>query len=146
MTTDESTSRPSVPGWCVWGLRVTALLVAAGVLLQAILAGSFVTGDVGLLELHSANAGVVTTLAFLQLVAAILLWRPGRGVVWPIWASVASFVLVETQAGFGYARQIELHIPMGVLLFGVTVGLLVGVFLPGIRQARTHPVRSATPA
>jgi hypothetical protein len=125
---------PTVPGWAVWSLRVLVLLVAVLVLLQAVLAGLFVTGDVGLLEAHSANAGLVTALAFLQVVAAILLWRPGRGAAWPIWVTLASFVLVEAQAGFGYARLVALHIPMGVALFGLSVGLVVAVFSPSIRR------------
>ena len=134
----ESTVGParSVPGWAVWVLRLTVLLFAVLVLLQAVLAALFVTGDVGMLEAHGINAGAVGTVALLQTVAAILVWRPGRGVVWPIWASTASFLLVEAQLGFGYARLLMLHIPMGVALFGLAAGLLVGVFSPGIRRVR----------
>lgn len=135
---------PTVPGWVVWLLRLTVLLFAGLVLLQAVLAALFVTGDVGLLEAHGINAGFVTTVAFLQLVAAILVWRPGRGAAWPIWASVATFLLVEAQLAAGYARVIALHIPMGVTLFGVATALLVGVCSPRIRQVR--PGRSRTSA
>lgn len=129
----------TVPGWAVWTLRLMVLLFAVLVLLQAGLAGLFVTGDVGMLEAHSINASMVTSVAFLQIIAAILVWKPGRGVVWPIWVSIASFVLAQAQAGLGYGRVIALHIPMGVALFGFAVGLVVGVFLPGIRRVRTRP-------
>jgi hypothetical protein len=125
-----------VPAWAVWSLRTTALLASLLVLTQAVLAGLFVTGDVGMLELHSVNAGLVISIAFLQLIAAVLVWRPGRGAVWPIWASAAVFALAEAQAGFGYARLVSAHIPLGVALFGASVGLLVGVFSPRIRARR----------
>jgi hypothetical protein len=129
---------PPVPGWAVWTLRGLVLLVAALVLLQSVLAGLFVTGDVGLLEAHSLNASFVTTLAFLQVIAAILVWRPGRGPAWPIWATLASFLLVEVQVGFGYARLVSLHIPMGVALFGLSIGLVAAVFSPSIRRGRSR--------
>ncbi len=134
---------PNAPGWAVWTLRTTAMLVALSVLAQALLAGLFVTGDVGMLELHGINAGVVLALVFLQLVAAILLWRPGRGAVWPIWGSGAVFVLAEAQAAFGYARTIEAHIPLGMALFGASTGMLVGVLSPRLRYRRTSTPRRA---
>ena len=139
-TAPTPTPTPSVPGWAVWTLRLSALLFAVLVLLQAVLAALFVTGDVGLLEAHGINAGLVTTVAFLQVVAAILVWRPGRGAVWPIWGSAAAFLLVEAQLAFGYARLLIFHIPMGAALFGVATGLLVGVCSPRIRQVRARPV------
>jgi hypothetical protein len=128
----------TVPGWAVWTLRLTVLLFAVLVLAQAVLAALFVTGDVGLLEAHGINAGAVATVAFLQVVAAILVWRPGRGAAWPIWASAALFLLVEAQLAFGYGRLLALHIPMGVALFGGATGLLVGVCSPRVRQVRAR--------
>src|SRR5688572_13402393 len=125
-----------VPGWAVWTLRGSVLSVALLVLAQAVLAGLFVTGDVAMLELHSINAGMVLAMAFLQIVGAILLWRPGQGAVWPCWASLAVFVLAQAQAGFGYARLVGAHIPLGVALFGASIGLLVGVLSPRLRVPR----------
>lgn len=98
---------------------ISAVLVAVFVLLQPVLAGLFVTGEVGMLGLHSVNADVIALLVVIQLVVAILVWRPGRGPSWPIWISLAYLVLVEAQAGFGYARLVSLHIPFGVAFSGL---------------------------
>ena len=119
----------------MWLLRVSAALVAALVLAQSVLAGLFVTGDVGMLSLHSATASLLAALAFLQVVAAVLVWRPGRGPAWPIWASVMFFLLIEAQSAAGYARALALHIPMGVLMFGLSVALLSRAW--SVRRARS---------
>jgi hypothetical protein len=127
----------TVAGWTVWSLRWLTLIVTLLVLVQPVLAGLFVTGDVGMLDLHSINASFLTVFAFLQIVAAILVWRPGRGPAWPIWASVAGFLLAEAQAGLGYARVVSAHIPLGVALFGLWVALLIAVWSPGLRRRRS---------
>ncbi|RJL36199.1 hypothetical protein D5H75_01790 [Bailinhaonella thermotolerans] len=126
----------AVPGWAVWSLRGLVLAVTLLVLAQPVLAGLFVTGDVGMLGLHGAIASFLAALVFFQVVAAILVWRPGRGPAWPIGASVAGFVLVEAQSAAGYARAVALHIPLGVLLFGLSVALLIAVWSPGVRRRR----------
>ncbi|MEV4806321.1 hypothetical protein AB0K18_40535 [Nonomuraea sp. NPDC049421] len=84
----SSEAVPRPPGWIVWSLRVTATGHLAGVLVQAALAGLFVTGDVDLLAWHRDNAGYTHALLYAQVVAAVLLWRPGRGPGWPVpaWA------------------------------------------------------------
>jgi hypothetical protein len=47
-------------------------------------------------------------LVFFQFIAAILLWRPGRGPSWPIWVSLAFFLAAEAQSALGYARTVSL--------------------------------------
>ncbi|MFC4113232.1 hypothetical protein [Nonomuraea zeae] len=114
----SSTATP--PGWIVWFLRVSATGHLAGVLAQAALAGLFVTGDVDLLAWHRNNAGFTHSLLYLQLVAAILLWRPARGPLWPALAGLG-LVLAETaQVGLGQSRIIALHFPLGMAIFGLS--------------------------
>ena len=127
---------PPVPGWAVWTLRALTTLVTALILVQPVLAGLFVTGDVGMLEMHSMTASILVAVIFLQLVAAILVWRPGRGPAWPAGACAALFVTAELQSGMGYARLVAVHIPLGVLLFGLSVALLVAVWSPRVRRSR----------
>lgn len=129
-------SPPPVAGWAVWTLRIITTLAAVLVLVQPVLAGLFVTGDVGKLEMHSMTASVLVAVIFLQLVAAILVWRPGRGPAWPIGACTALFVAAELQSGMGYARLLAVHIPLGVLLFGLSVALLIAVWSPRVRRSR----------
>lgn len=118
MTSLNSVPRPR--GWIVWSLRVTATGHLAGVLVQAALAGLFVTGDVDLLAWHRDNAGYTHALLYLQLVAAVLLWRPGRGPGWPALAGVGLVVLETAQVGLGQARIIAGHFPLGVAIFGLS--------------------------
>lgn len=107
-------------------LRVVVLLHAALILAQAAFAGQFLGGDAGWVRVHEANAGIIQLTAFVQLVLAILVWRPGRGPGWPALASLALLLVEELQLGFGYARMLALHVPLGVAIFGLTVAILVG--------------------
>ena len=111
-------------------MRTVAVLILLQVLLQAALAGAFITGDVGLLGLHSANGNllVLTTTALLP--ATILLWRPGRGPRWPIAFSVLLWWLVAVQVGLGFGRQVGLHIPLGVAIMSLISGFTWWSVLP----------------
>jgi hypothetical protein len=92
--------------------------------------------------MHSTMAGFITALAFLQFVAAILLWRPGRGAAWPIWAGLAFFLGVEFQAGLGYGRIVGAHIPLGVSLFGFAIVMVIATWSSRLRVRRSRPRRS----
>jgi hypothetical protein len=133
-----------VPAWAVWSLRTVVLAVAVLVLLQPVLAGRFISGDAGMLGVHSTVAGFITALAFLQFAAAILVWRPGQGPSWPIWASLAFFLAAEVQAALGYARAVGLHIPLGVLLFGFAVVMVIATWSPKLQVRRSRPRRRGT--
>lgn len=128
-----------VPGWAVWLFRILVLLTAVLVFLQPISAGLFVTGDVGMLGLHSAGHIFISLALMLQIVAGILVWRPGRGPSWPIWTTLGLFFLIEIQAGFGFARMLALHIPLGVLTFGLAVAMLIAAWSPRLRVRRSQP-------
>ncbi|HEX8626925.1 MAG TPA: hypothetical protein VF755_01985 [Catenuloplanes sp.] len=108
--------------WPLAIVRTVAVLILVQVFLQAALAGAFITGDVGLLGLHSANGIllVLTTAALLP--ATILLLRPGRGPWWPIAFSIVLWWLVAAQVGFGFGRQVGLHIPLGVAIMSLISG------------------------
>jgi hypothetical protein len=122
-------------------LRVAVLLHAAVILAQAAVAGQFLGGDAGWVRVHEANAGIIQLTAFVQLVLAILVWRPGRGPGWPALASLALLLAEELQMGFGYARLLALHVPLGVAIFGGTIALLVGTR----RLTRVEPVPRPRP-
>jgi hypothetical protein len=122
-------------------LRAIVLLHAALVLAQAAFAGQFLAGDAAWVRLHELNAGIIHLVALVQLVVAILVWRPGRGPGWPALASLALLLAEELQMGFGYARVLALHVPLGVAIFGTTVAMLVGTR----RLTRVDPARRPEP-
>jgi hypothetical protein len=109
--------------WPLILVRTLAVVLLVQVLLQATLAGGFVSGNVGLLDVHSINGNVVPLTAFALIVAAVLVWRPGRGPKWPILAMVGVWLLAVTQVGLGFARILGGHFPLGVLLFGAATAL-----------------------
>lgn len=126
--------RAAPPGWIVWALRVTATGHLIGVLGQAVLAGMFVTGDVDLLAWHRDNAGFTYVLLFLQLVAAVLLWRPARFAGWPALASLGLVVAETAQVALGNARIIAAHFPLGMAIFGMSAVVTVWTWR-GLRTA-----------
>jgi hypothetical protein len=115
----------SKPGhrWPIYSVRFLAVVLLLQVFGQAVLAGGFVSGNVGLLGIHSANAilAVVTSMALI--LAAVLLLRPGRGPWWPIPVTVVLWLLIATQVALGYARLLGGHIPLGVSIFGFVCAL-----------------------
>lgn len=66
-----------------------------------------------------------TWLAFLQIVFALLLWRPGRGTVWPIPVATVIVAAVVIQIGAGFQGRPALHIPLGVAILGANLALAI---------------------
>jgi len=123
--------------WPIIVIRLLAVVVLLQVLAQAALAGGFVTGDVGLLGLHSANAILLILTSAALVPATILLVRPGRGPWWPIVVSGALWSAVVFQVGLGFSRQVGLHIPVGMSIMGLTAAFTWWAF--SYRPARRQP-------
>ena len=85
--------------------------------MQAITAGQLLAGTSGTRTMHGAGAVLILALSLLQVVAAILVWRPGRGTARLLIPSVGILVTVAVQAGLGEAHNRALHVPLGVLMF-----------------------------
>jgi hypothetical protein len=100
------------------------------VFLQAVLAGQFLfEPDPDLTNAHEILANVLFMVVALQLLLAVLLIRAG-GVKTVVW-NAALLVLVISQIGLGYSGRDDLdarsiHVPMGVLTFGLSV-LIAGM-------------------
>ncbi|MEV5569024.1 hypothetical protein AB0L06_03170 [Spirillospora sp. NPDC052269] len=117
--------------WTVLLFRVAAILQALMVFLQAVFAGRFLSGGYGALSMHSANAVFTTLIGMLAVVAAVLLWKPGGGPARPIIPASIMVVLEIFQMGFGYARLLTVHVPLGVALMVGTVTLVRLAFQAG---------------
>jgi hypothetical protein len=136
-------SSPASPGPRVtlWVLQVAAVLHTLAMLVQPVLAGGYLDGDVGALEAHRINAFVVTAFDVVQLVCAIVFTWAGRGRSWPIYASLAIALAVEVQVGAGFGGVLAVHIPLGVSIVAgqilVTVWLFrAGAAAPRVRRSR----------
>ncbi|MGH8933429.1 MAG: hypothetical protein ACRDZO_23030 [Egibacteraceae bacterium] len=112
--------------WLAPALRAVVGLQAALVFAQAILAGQFLSGNAGALSLHEMNGTeIITLVVLLQLVLAILVWRPGRGPIWPAALSAVLVPAVIFPLEFGFQGRLAFHIPLGVAIFGAVLFMLV---------------------
>ncbi|MEU8616248.1 hypothetical protein [Streptomyces sp. NPDC048623] len=130
-TLSVAPERPALGRWGnvgVVALRVLTALFLLDTLLQAALAGLFVTGDVALLTWHAANAQLLGGLSVLACAAAVLAWRAARTSGWAALAAVALMALVNVQHGLGESRQLGGHIPLGMTIFGLAAALTFWAF------------------
>ncbi|MCZ0982757.1 hypothetical protein O1L60_38135 [Streptomyces diastatochromogenes] len=86
--------------------------------------------------LHSVGARVTYGATMLYVLAAVLAWRPGGGSPRPILYSTGFLVLSSVQVVLGIAHKPALHVPLGVLMFGLSV-LALGQILFTRRQERS---------
>ncbi|WP_214325723.1 hypothetical protein [Nonomuraea sediminis] len=101
-------------------LRVAITLQTLAVFVAPITAGLLLSVPSGRV-LHSASAYGVFTVSLLHVVAAVLAWRPGGGSARPILYAAGFFGLTLAQIALGIAHVKTLHVPLGVLLFGMSV-------------------------
>ncbi|MEV7791183.1 hypothetical protein [Streptomyces sp. NPDC087512] len=136
---EPSRDRPRGPGRRLVGsIRTVAVLALFCTLLQAAFAGLFVTGDVGMLDLHGMNAGLVILMTLAQTVNAVLLWRGNRSLKWPMAAGLVMIVMVGAQQMMGDQRIIAWHILLGTALVGVKTAMLCWAFT--LRPVPAAPV------
>jgi hypothetical protein len=108
-----------------WVLRWVITLHGLEVFAQAVLAGRFLAGDYDMVQLHAVNAIIAVSVGYLNILAAILYWRPGGGPAWPMYATIGLSVAETIQIILGFARVIGLHVPLGVLIIVITTLLAV---------------------
>ncbi|GAB3904419.1 hypothetical protein GCM10029964_098120 [Kibdelosporangium lantanae] len=108
----------------VWLLRVAGVVFAVAVLGQAVLAGMFVTGDVGMLTIHGFNAIVVVAAALLYAIAGIMLVRKDRTARRLITMGLGAFVVAFVQIAVGGSRVLVVHIPLGVAMFAMAAQMM----------------------
>lgn len=123
-----------------------AWLVAAGILVQAALAGQgwFVTPE--LLVLHGGVGHGVLTLAVVLAGLLLVYQRVSLGSV----LGVLMVLALVVQTGLGYAGlrgeldlASSLHIPLGVLVFGASIALAI-VLSTGSRTTGDAPTAGGT--
>jgi hypothetical protein len=117
---------------------VVTIVMAVLVLAQAALAGRFLNYSAeNLRTLHGTLGNIVFLLAIVQLVLVLVAGIRSRTRAALLSMSVTLLVLVAAQVGLGYAGRAQalpasLHIPNGVLIFG----LLMSNISLGLRAQR----------
>lgn len=112
-------------------LRATSALFAALIFIQAILAGRGLFIDLDLIRVH----GYVGNVVFLLSIAHVALVYAAGLRNMTLVVSVSILLLLLAQVGLGYAGResavaASLHVPNGVLLFGLTTVACMQVFGP----------------
>lgn len=124
-------------------LRVVAVLHALSAIVQPMLAGIYLGGEVDAIDVHGINAHVVSGLAVIQLIVAIAFaWR-GRGRRWPLYCSLGLVLAEQVQVGLGFEGVVAVHIPLGVSIISLQVLLTVWLFRAAARSARPPRVRAS---
>jgi cytochrome b len=117
-------------------------LVAALILVQAIIAGLFISGEEsGAKDIHEIVGNILFVVVVAQLILAYLVRSWGRFNQFP-WVAVLA-ILTFVQLGLGMASEDEsiaeaIHIPLGVMIFG----LAVVVSVVSLMQDRTDASES----
>jgi hypothetical protein len=94
---------------------------------QPVFAGAFLSGNYDALRWHAAGANVVTSIGYLQLIAAIVIWVRLRR-VWPFLATVAVVAAETVQYIAGKDGALWLHLPLGVMTIVAVVVLFIAVW------------------
>ncbi|MEU9665143.1 hypothetical protein AB0J81_03585 [Streptomyces bobili] len=101
-------------------LRIAIALQTLTIFLQAVSAGMLLTSSYGA-TLHDVGARVMYGASMLYLLAAVLAWKPGGGPVRPVWHASGFLVLASVQVVLGIAHVPSVHLPLGVLMFGLSM-------------------------
>ncbi len=108
-------------------LRIVLVVHLIGVLAQAVLAGQFLSGMDGAVYRHEVAGWSVLAVCLLQIVVATSLRVPHGGtLLFAVWTALI-FLAETLQEGTGYARFLEIHVPLGVLILGGVAAQLVWV-------------------
>ncbi|MFI6284507.1 hypothetical protein ACIBCM_07070 [Streptomyces sp. NPDC051018] len=101
-------------------LRTAVALQTLTIFLQAVSAGLLLTTSYGE-ALHSAGARVMYGASMLYVLAAVLAWKPGGGSPRPVRHASGFLVLASVQVVLGIAHVPSVHVPLGVLMFGLSL-------------------------
>jgi hypothetical protein len=102
-------------------LRAVAVLHAAAVCAQPLLAGLYLNGEGSAIPIHEA---VGLTAAALCLVQLVLTWLVTR-LAWPSLLTAAVLAGEALMIHAGYSRELALHIPLGMAVVAGGVSLAV---------------------
>ncbi|MER7312273.1 hypothetical protein ACIPJG_25950 [Streptomyces halstedii] len=101
-------------------LRIAIAVQTLTIFLQAISAGLLLTSSYGETP-HAVGARVMYAASMLYVLAAVLAWKPGGGSPRPVWHASGFLVLASVQVVLGIAHVPSVHLPLGVLMFGLSV-------------------------
>ena len=121
-----------------WVFRAVVSAHVAAIAGQPVFAGVYLTGDFDGLRWHAVGADVVSSIGYLQVIAAIAVWVRLRQ-AWPFLATVAVVAAETVQYFAGLDGALWLHIPLGVMtVAGVVVQFIAAWRQPVLRWETRH--------
>ncbi|MGW7051216.1 hypothetical protein [Streptomyces sp. NPDC054887] len=105
-------------------VRAAIALQTVSLFFQAVTAGMLLSSSYGAV-LHDVGSRVMYGASMMYVLAAVLAWRPGGGAPRPILYASGFLVLASVQVVLGIAHMPSLHVPLGALMFGLSVLALV---------------------
>ncbi|MEU7728047.1 hypothetical protein AB0B78_22825 [Streptomyces sp. NPDC040724] len=100
--------------------QVSIALQTLAIFFQAATAGLLLSSSFGA-TLHDVGSRVMYGATMLYVLAAVLAWRPGGGSPRPILYASGFLVLASVQVVLGIAHMPSLHVPLGILMFGLSM-------------------------
>ena len=94
-------------------------------LLQATFAGKMIGGSDQAFQLHAATAKILVLLAGAVVMLAIIMRRQLGCPAWVLAASGVLLVAEVLEFAAGHLHRVDLHVPLGVALFGGPLRLLI---------------------
>jgi hypothetical protein len=122
-------------------LKTAVAVQTLSIFFQAVIAGMLLSSSHGAL-LHDVGSRVMWGASLLYVLAAILAWRPGGSTPRPILYATVFLALAPVQVALGIAGMTSLHVPLGVLMFGLST-LALGQDHP-VALERSPAARSGT--
>ncbi|MFJ9444455.1 hypothetical protein ACIRRH_21630 [Kitasatospora sp. NPDC101235] len=125
-------------------LRALATAHTTAVFGQPVFAGVYLSGDYDALGWHATGANAVTSLGYVQLIAALVLWIRLRR-AWPLTATLAVVAAETVQYFAGLDGALWLHLPLGVATITATVVLTIALWrtpMPPRRPTRREDDRA----
>ncbi|MEV0701708.1 hypothetical protein AB0I53_27865 [Saccharopolyspora sp. NPDC050389] len=108
-----------------WGFRGLITAASGAYLLQAVLAGQFLSGTYASLGWHQITATCTDVLLVCAIAVAASLRWPDSGRWWPLLTSAGLFLASQVQTASGAARLLAVHVPLAVLITIAAVVLTV---------------------
>ncbi|GAA2794939.1 hypothetical protein [Kribbella solani] len=122
-------------------LRITLVIHAILIIMQPIMAGYFLAGNVDAMDTHSAIGTSLWLIAFIQTVIAGCYALAGGGRFWPLIVSAVLTIAEFVQLTYGYLQDFAVHIPLGTALVTTVVWMTVWSFRSAARLSRREAKR-----
>ncbi|MFI9330112.1 hypothetical protein ACIGZJ_21500 [Kitasatospora sp. NPDC052868] len=132
--------RTGPAGWVLRALVSAHVVVILG---QPVFAGVYLSGDFDGLRWHALGANIVTSIGYVQVIAAATVWFRLRR-LWPLSATLAVVAAETVQYFAGLAGALWLHLPLGVATVAGLVVLSIVVWIRPMPR-RPRPASAGVP-